>query len=112
MYEDGTSVLERECYHSEKSRRMMATSWPDIDRKKLVKLDLYWHGLKKATISKEEHPSIGPDDWFFSQTGYMDMRKRSVSVIKRNMGYRHTDGLLYVTSVFESNGTIQGSVRV
>jgi len=110
-YDDGTQILERECYHSERLRRPMATSWPEIDRERLRRLDLYWHGSKKATVSKDDHPHLGADGWFFSQTGYMDMKKRAVSVIGRNIGFRGKDGLLYVTTVREFDGRVKGSVR-
>jgi hypothetical protein len=110
-YEDGTSVLEREGYHSEKLRRPMATSWPEIDRARLTSLDLYWHGEKKATVSKSEQPHLDADGWFFSQTGYMDVSSHTILVIARNIGYRGRDGLLYVTSIRESDGALKGSVR-
>jgi hypothetical protein len=110
-YDDGTTVLEREGYHSEKTRRLMATSWPEIDLDRLSVVDLYWHGTKKATVSKSEHPDMKPSDWFFSQTGYMDLMKHAVAVIGRNVGYRGEDGLLYVTTVNELDGAIKGSIR-
>lgn len=110
-FEDGTSVLEREGYHSEKLRRPMATSWPEIDRARITRLDLYWHGQKKATVSKSEQPHLDADGWFFSQTGYMDVSRHTVVVIARNIGFRGKDGMLYVTSVRESDGAVRGSVR-
>jgi hypothetical protein len=111
-YEDGTTSVEREGYHSEKTRRLMATSWPEVDLDRLVQVDLYWHGLKRASVCKSEHPHMGPQNWFFSQTGYMDIQRHSVVVMARNLGYRGKDGLLYITSVRESDGAIKGSVRV
>lgn len=111
IYNDGTQDIEREEYFSEKTRRLMATSWPEVSLEKVTQLDLYWHGSKKITISKSDHPHIGPKDWFFSHTGYMDLKQHSVVIIARNVGYRGEDGLLYVTSVRESDGLIKGSVR-
>lgn len=110
-YDDGSFEIERENYHSEKLHRPMATSWPEIDRTRLVRLDLYWRGKKMASVSKNEHPHMTADDWFFSQTGYMDIQRNSVRVISRNIGYKGDDGLLYITSVYEANGATKGSVR-
>jgi len=110
-YENGTTVLEKEDYHSEKLRRKMATSWPEIDRAKLQKLELYWHGSKITSLSKSDIPGMTAEAWFFSQTGYMDVSARRLVVVSRNIGYRGQDGLLYVSSVKESDGSLHGSVR-
>lgn len=111
VYDDGTAILERENYHSEKTRRLMATSWPEIDLKRLQRVELYWRGQKKTYVAKHDHPHLKPSDWFFSQTGFMDVRRHNVIVIARNIGYRGEDGLTYVTTVRESDGAVKGSVR-
>jgi len=112
FYEDGTVEFEREGYYSERTHRFMATSWPEVDLNRLTKVDLYWHGQLKTSLSKTEHPHMGPSDWFFSQTGYMDVQRHGVRVVARNIGYRGKDGCLYVTSVNDFDGSIKGSIRV
>ena len=110
-YDDGTPVLEREGYFSERTRRQMATSWPEIDLERLARLDLFWHGQRKATILKSDHPHMKPSDWFFTQSGYLDMKTHAVVVVGRNIGYRDKNGLMCVTSVIESDGSVKGILR-
>jgi len=110
-YEDGVSVLEREGYHSEKTRRLMATSWPEVDTEKLASVTIYWNGQKKHTVSKSDHPHMKPQDWFFSQTGYMDIKRHTVLVVARNLGYRGNDNLLHIVSIQEEDGSLKGIVR-
>ena len=114
-YENGAKVYEREDYHSKKLNKKCATNWAEIDKEKLVSLQLVWKGQIKVTIDKESgsaHRSVlKAEDWFFSQNGYMDMGTRKIVVLSRNVGFIE-DNNIYITSVLEETGDIRKSIRV
>jgi hypothetical protein len=110
VYENGESVHERENYYSSTLRRKMATNWLEIDKDKIVTLELFYRGKKMVSIKKSEHPEILPADWFFSHTGCLDMATHEVKVVARSIGYR-TGQVTNVVSVFEADGTMKGSTR-
>ncbi|MBD3261255.1 MAG: hypothetical protein GF334_06155 [Candidatus Altiarchaeales archaeon] len=109
-YENGKTVRERENYISKKLNKQCATNWAEIDKARIVALELIWKDKSKIKLSKEEYPSIKPGDWYFSHTGYLDMKSRKVVVVKRSIGYIK-DGLLHIYSVDEKEGSIKGHVR-
>ena len=109
-YEDGSTVEQKENFFSKKQNKKCKTNWLDIDKGKLVKLELFWKGVPSASISKEDHPYISPDDWFFSHTGYMDIHSRNIKVLDRNIGFKK-DGILTVFSVHEDNGFVKVDTR-
>jgi len=111
IYDDGTRVLERENYHSEKLRKKMATNWLEIDRARLASLELYWRGQMMSSIGKADHPDISPPDWFFSHTGCLDVSTHSIRVVARNIGYKDGSGLTNIISVNEVDGTMKGYAR-
>jgi len=111
VYDDGTRVPERENYHSEKLRKKMATNWLEIDKARLVSLELFWRGRKMSSISKLDHPDITPTDWFFSHTGCLDISTHAIHVVARNIGYKDKSGLTNIISVSDSEGTMKGYTR-
>ena len=114
-YDDGRIIKEQEDFYSKKFKKKCATNWAEIDKKRLVALELVWKGKSKAKIEKQNptdshRGDLSPDQWFFSQYGYMDMAKRNITVVARNIGWIK-DGIINVTSVNEDTGTITMSTR-
>jgi hypothetical protein len=109
-YFDGTVVEERLNVSGNKLERKCRTNWYEVDKEKLKKLELYWVGTLRASIDKEDHPTLSHDDWYFSHTGYMDMKDRKVKVLTRNIGYKE-NGLLTILSVDEESGTLKVDTR-
>jgi len=111
-YTNGRVVYERENYDSKKLKKKCATNWAEIDRNKLVAMEMFWHGQLKARIEKDPSSDpnrkniLGPSEWFFSQKGYFDMGTRKITVVARNIGYVQ-DGIIHITSVVEKTGTVQ-----
>jgi hypothetical protein len=109
-YCDGSVVKEKENFYSKKRNKQSKTNWLDIDKEKLVKLELYWKGVPSVSIDKEEHPYLSPEDWYFTHTGYMDIQDRNIKVLSRNIGFKK-DGLLTIFSVNEDNGFVKVETR-
>lgn len=113
-YENGRQLYEKENYFSKKLNKKCATNWAEIDKSRLVKLELFWNGTLKAGISKKPFKDkpfeLSPSDWFFSQKGYIDMGTKKMLVIARNIGYIH-EGVIHITSVVEKTGIIQKHSR-
>ena len=109
-YDDGTTVNQKENFFSKKRNKQSRTNWLDIDKEKLVKLELFWKGVPSACIDKKEHPYLSPDDWYFTHTGYMDIEDHKIVVLSRNIGFRK-DGLLTIFSVVEDNGFVKVETR-
>lgn len=108
-YDDGRKLREKENY-TDKSGKDCATNWSEVKKDKLVALELLWNGKSKIKISKDEYPSIKPEDWFFSQLGYQDMSKREIVVIARNIGFIK-EGILQVFTIDENTGNLRISTR-
>ena len=102
-------------FYSKKLKKKCGTNWAEIDKEKLFSLELVWKGQTKIKIEKPScsvHKNdLNPEDWFFSQNGYMDMGTRKIIVLARNIGFKE-DGHIFITSVFEKSGDIRKSIRV
>ncbi len=113
-YDNGKIIKERENYFSTKLNKECATNWGEIDKSKLVALELVWQGSSKIRIDKtpadKSHHILEPSDWFFSQNGYSDMGSRSISVVARNIGYVE-NSILTIFKVLEESGVLQISSR-
>lgn len=109
-YSEGSTVEEKNYFYSEKLQKRCATNWAELDLDQVVALELYFNGVSKVKVSKTENPDIGPQDWFFSHTGIADMTGGDPKTIQRNIGYKK-DGLLYVSSVDEENGSVKVDIR-
>lgn len=114
-YDDGRVIKERENYHSKKLKRKCATNWLEINKDKLTALELVWHGQSKAKIEKEcpkesDRGTLKPSQWFFSHYGYMDLSKRQIVVVARNIGYVK-DGVVNMISVNELTGVVTYKTR-
>lgn len=114
-YDNGRVIYEKENFFSNKLNKKCLTSWAEIDKTKLVALELLWHGqfrvkLEKISRDPSLYTPIQPNEWYFSQTGYMDMKIRAIKVVSRNIGYVK-DHTLYMTSVEEDTGIIRTAVR-
>jgi len=112
-YNNGTSIKEKENFFSKKLNKQCATNWAEINKEKLISMELYWKGEFKAKIlkipeKKDDVPYtiLNPDQWFFSHSGYMDMNTRTIKVVSRNIGYVY-NGIIYITSVNENVGNIR-----
>ena len=112
-YDDGKVVKERENFFSIKLNKKCATSWAEIDKDKLVRLDLVWNDQPKGSILKNPSEDsfnkshvLSPQDWFFSQKGYYDLNTRVIRVVARNIGYIE-DGIVNILSVVEDSGVVQ-----
>ena len=114
-YKNGATVYEKEDYFNKKLSKKCATNWGEVDKNKLVSLELLWKGQSKVKIEKAScsiHKNeLNPEDWFFSQNGYMNLGNRKIVVLARNIGFIE-EGHIYITSVIESSGNIQKSIRV
>lgn len=111
-YEDGRAIKEKENFFSKKLKKQCATSWAEINKKKLKTMTLYWKGQLKASIERDPqdkgapYTHLNPDQWFFSQSGYLDLSTRKVAVVSRNIGYI-LNGIIHITSVNEQNGIVR-----
>lgn len=103
------TVLEKEDYIN-KSGQRKATNWSELNKEKMTGLELVWRGSSKIRIDKKDYPHIGPDDWFFTQTAFFDMKEQKVKVVGRNIGYKK-DGIIQVFTVEEQTGILKSSVR-
>lgn len=114
-YTTGNKVFEKNDYFSRKLNKKCATNWAEIEKDKLVSLELYWDS--KSIIKIDKAPSemhkfeLTPKDWFFSHKGYLDMGTQKVNIISRNIGYIE-NGILNVFSVMEGSGELIISTRV
>jgi len=109
-YLNGSTIKQKENFYSKKRDKKSKTNWLGVDKEKLVKLELYWKGVPIASIDKEEHPNINPEDWYFTHTGYMDINNRDIKILSRNIGFKK-DGLLTIFSVSEKEGILKVSTR-
>lgn len=111
-YNSGRIIKEREDFFSKKLNRKCSTNWAEIDRDKLVSLELFWQDILKAHIDKipiEESfnkIALQPTDWFFSQNGCFNLTSRKITVIARNIGYTE-NGIQHIISVREDTGIIR-----
>lgn len=105
-YDDENIVYEKNNYISSSAGKRKATNWHEINRKKLVALELLWHGESKIKISHKEYPHITPSDWYFSHYGYLNMSTHQVKVLSRNIGYIK-DKILTLYCVSEDTGIIK-----
>ena len=112
-YDDGKVIKERENFQSKKLNRKLATNWAEINKNKLIALELQWKNQVKARIDKvppkkaeAPYKVLKPSDWFFSQKGYIDMGSRQIVIIARNIGYIKDD-IINITSVDEKTGIIK-----
>ena len=109
-YEDGKSVREKENYFSKKLQKICATNWAEINKKKLVALELFWHGQSIIKIDKADYPTITPDDWFFSQSAFFEMKNKKLTILSRNIGYKK-GSITQIYSVEEASGRLVSHVR-
>jgi hypothetical protein len=109
-YNNGKSVKEKEDYFSKLLKKVCATNWAEVDKEKLVALELVWKNQSKININIKDYPHIKPSDWFFTQTAFFEMKSRKTVIISRNIGYKK-DNITQVYSVEESNGKLVSSVR-
>lgn len=103
-------VKEKENYFSKKLNKNCATNWSEIDKTRLVALELLWHGQSKIKIDKKDYPHIKPEDWFFTHSGMYNMKSRNITVISRNIGFKK-DNITQVYSVDEETGILRTSIR-
>lgn len=109
-YSDDLIVKEKENYFSKKLNKNCATNWAEIDKTRLVALELLWRGQSKIKIDKKEYPFIKPEDWFFTHSGMYNMKNRNITVISRNIGFKK-DNITQVYSVDEETGILRTSIR-
>ena len=109
-YTDGKSVKEKENFYSHKLEKNCATNWCEIDKNKLIALEMVWNGSVKIRIDKKEYPHIKPEDWFFTQSGIYNLKERKIRVLARNIGYKK-DNITQVYSVDEETGILRSAVR-
>lgn len=112
-YDGGRVIKEKENFFSKKLNKKCATNWAEINKKKLKTLELSWKGIIKARIDRDPanksdapYKHLTPDQWFFSQSGFLDLSTKKVVVVSRNIGYV-LDGIIHITSVNEDNGLIR-----
>lgn len=109
-YNNDILVKEKENYFSKKLNKNCATNWAEIDKTRLVALELLWQGQSKIKIDKKDYPHIKPEDWFFTHSGMYNMKNRNISVISRNIGFKK-DNITQVYSVDEETGILRTSIR-
>ena len=109
-YKDGKIVQEKEDYLSKTLNKQCATNWAEIDKDKLVALELIWQNDSKIKIDIKDYPHITPYDWFFSQTAYFDMKSRKKAIVSRNIGYKK-NSIIQIYSVEENTGVLSSSLR-
>jgi hypothetical protein len=112
-YSDGKVIKERENFFSKVLNKKCSTNWAEIDKSKLVKLELVWQNQVKGYITCTPHPdafntkyTLSPQDWFFSHNGYFDLGSKSIVVVARNIGYTE-NGYTNILSVAEQTGIIR-----
>jgi len=106
FYKDGNEVREKNNYFSSKTKRKKATNWHEVDKDKIVALEIFWKGQPKIRIDKDDHPDLKPSDWFFSHFGCLDMNTHETKVISRNIGFIKGD-ILTVYCVVEETGVVK-----
>jgi len=112
-YDNGKIIKEHEDFFSKKLNKKCATNWAEIDKNKLIKLELIWQDTPKGYITKSPSEqsfnktyTLNPQDWFFSQKGYFDLNTRQIIVIARNIGYIES-GIVNILSAIEQTGIVQ-----
>ena len=111
-YDNGKVIKERESFFSKILNKNCATNWAELDKSKLIALELHWNNELKVRIDKNPHPDnfnkttiITPERWLFSQKGYLDISSKKIVVIARCIGFIE-DGIANITSVAEDTGII------
>ena len=104
-YESGMVVCEENTYFSKSSGRTKATNWSEVEKDKLVALELLWNGEIKARVDKVKYPHLTPSDWYFSHYGSLEMSTHKTQVVSRNIGY-YKDSLLTLFRVEEKSGVL------
>jgi len=109
-YDNNKTIVEKENFYSKKLDKKCATNWTEIDKNKLIALELIWQGKSIIKIDKKNYPYIKPEDWFFTQTGIYNIKDKKIKVLARNIGYKK-DKITQVYSVEEETGILRSSVR-
>jgi hypothetical protein len=104
------TIVEKENFYSKKLNKNCATNWAEVDKNKLIALEIIWHGKSIIKIDKKDYSHIKPEDWFFTQTGIYNIKDRKIRVLARNIGYKK-DKITQVYSVEEETGILRSSVR-
>lgn len=104
------SVREKENYFSKELKKICATNWAEINKEKLVALELFWHGQSIIKINKADYPEMTADDWFFTQSAIFEMKNRKLTILSRNIGYKKGD-ITQVYSVEEASGRLVSHVK-
>jgi hypothetical protein len=105
-YDNGNTVKERNNYLCAKTSNVKSTNWSEIDKERLVALELFWNGESKIKIDKIRYPDLKPSDWYFSHLGSLDMNSHKTIVVSRNIGFIK-DELLTVFCVQEQSGVVK-----
>jgi hypothetical protein len=111
-YDNGVSVKEKENYFSKDLNKICATNWIEIDKKKLVALELLWNDQSIIKLDKTDYPTLTPDCWFFSQSAIFEMKGKKLTILSRNIGYKKIDGTTQVYSVEEATGRLVSHVKI
>jgi len=117
-YSDGKIIREREDYFSKVLNKKCSTNWAEIDKNKLIKLELIWQNQVKGYISCNPSAdafntkyTLSPQDWFFSHNGYFDLGSKNIIVVARNIGYTE-NGYTNILSVAEQTGIVRIHGRI
>ena len=85
-YPDGDPVREMTDFFDPSLDKICATNWHHVDQDKLCKLEAWWQGKLKLTLSKD-HQDI--KSWIFNHSGSIDSASNTTKIISRRYGYRN-----------------------
>jgi hypothetical protein len=105
-YPDGDPVREMTDFFDPSLGKICATNWHYVDQDKLCKLEAWWQGKLKITLSKDQ----GIKSWIFNHSGSIDSASNTTKIISRRYGY-HKNLQIFEVEINEETGDVLSRVE-
>ena len=106
-YLDGDPVRETTDFFDPSLGKICATNWHHVDQERLYKLEAWWQGRLRLTLSKD-YQDI--KSWIFNHAGSIDSANNTTKIISRRYGYRNNIQL-YKVEINEETGSVRSHIE-
>ena len=110
-YYPDKEVKEENYFFNASLGHICATNWNFIDRDKIIRLDLWWHGIMKCSIETgidlwwHGHSDKKASEWIFYHTGCIEPPFNKTQIISRTIGLKNPQKTIFYT-VNENTGEL------